>query len=100
MPAYTVKDIMQLFGLDRIEVLKSSSDWIGKMNLMMVEFHDRFRPGCPSALEKALKNYSFKRAMSGEKMIVSNSQAAPEETTALPPFTPPGEDLLDWRPRA
>jgi hypothetical protein len=38
---------------------------------MIIELHDRFRPGCSDALTHALADYQFERGKAGEKTIIS-----------------------------
>ena len=64
--AYSVKDLLWTYQFPRVdflkidiegsevEVLGTARDWIGSVSTMMVELHDRFRPGCQAALEAAI----------------------------------------------
>lgn len=58
VPAVTIPEIIERFGLDRIDLLKvdiegaerevfqDSSSWIGKVDSLVVELHDRLKSGC------------------------------------------------------
>ncbi len=58
VPAMTVDAIMQKYGLERIDILKMDiegaeyevfddpSRWISKVGALIIELHDRIRPGC------------------------------------------------------
>ncbi|HPF27733.1 MAG TPA: FkbM family methyltransferase [Steroidobacteraceae bacterium] len=84
VPAIDVPGLMQLFSIQRIDVLKvdiegaeievlgNSQGWLDCVGTLIIELHDRFRPGCWTALESALKNYSFRRGKSGESLIISH----------------------------
>lgn len=51
-----------------IEVLGSSEGWIDNVGTMVLELHDRFRPGRTEALEAALSGYEYRRSTSGESV--------------------------------
>lgn len=81
--AVSVGDIMKQFGVDRIDVLKidiegaevevlrDSSNWLGSVDTLVIELHDRFRAGCSEALETALDGYNYHRTNSGESVVIS-----------------------------
>jgi FkbM family methyltransferase len=66
-----VDDILNLTGLDSIgilkldiegsekEILQHSQSWIGKLEILAVELHDRYRPGCSEALYAAIAEEDF-----------------------------------------
>ncbi|MBL0298169.1 MAG: FkbM family methyltransferase [Betaproteobacteria bacterium] len=54
-----------------IEALSSSAHWLARVDAMVIELHDRFRPGCSTALEQALDGYECGRSMSGESVVVN-----------------------------
>ena len=54
-----------------VEALANSEEWINKVDYLMIELHDRFRPGCTEALNKAVAGRQFKRTISGESIILS-----------------------------
>jgi hypothetical protein len=50
-----------------LEVLRDGADrWIDRVETLFVELHDRFRPGCSEALERAVARRGFARARAGE----------------------------------
>jgi FkbM family methyltransferase len=63
-PAFTVSDLMGRYGIEFIDILKldiegaelevfeTSDSWIGRVGMLAVETHDRFRPGCSRAFER------------------------------------------------
>ncbi len=83
IPALGLQEVMQQAGVDRIDVLKmdiegsevevfaAHATWIGRVGTLIVELHDRFRPGCSQAMEAALQGYDHVRARSGESLVVS-----------------------------
>jgi FkbM family methyltransferase len=81
IPAIDVLSLMRDFQLERIDVLKidiegseievfqGSAPWMHFVDTLVVELHDRFRPGCTKALEAALAGFDYHRAESGENII-------------------------------
>ena len=79
---FRLTDLLNEFGVSHVSILKldieggerdilnDSSDWIDKVDAMVVELHDRFVPGCTEAFENAVQG--FKRfEVSGEKRLAS-----------------------------
>jgi hypothetical protein len=78
-----VRDIIDLFGVSKLDILKldiegsevevlsQTDSWIHTCGTMIIELHDRFRPGCSDALTHALADYQFERGEAGEKTIIS-----------------------------
>jgi FkbM family methyltransferase len=83
IPAFGVRDIIDLFGVSKLDILKldiegsevevlsQTDSWIHTCGTMIIELHDRFRPGCSDALTHALADYQFERGEAGEKTIIS-----------------------------
>jgi FkbM family methyltransferase len=77
VPALTVSELMKRFDLDLIDILKldiegaeievfeTSEPWIGRVGMLAVETHDRFRPGCSDALERVAVGFHH-RSRQGE----------------------------------
>jgi len=62
--AVTMHTLMTESGIDSIDLLKvdvegaekeifSECDWIGRVRVLVVELHDRFKPGCREVVERA-----------------------------------------------
>lgn len=76
----TIEDILQLANADRISILKldvegaekeifsNSDNWINKIDMIIVELHDRFKLGCKEAFESATSAFEFK-GMYGENIV-------------------------------
>jgi FkbM family methyltransferase len=86
--ALTVGDAIGSLGGDRIDVLKldiegaeldifSAADlgWLDRVGTIVVELHDRLRPGCTEALERALGGRSTRRRRQGEFTVVELDRA-------------------------
>jgi FkbM family methyltransferase len=82
LQAITIDGIAQLFGTNRIDILKidiegsevevlsSAEHWVDSVRLLIVELHDRFKPGCRAALEKAVERGNWTRSVSGESEVL------------------------------
>lgn len=53
-----------------IELFASSSAWIDKVGILIIELHDRFRAGCRQALERAIAHRPYEIKESGESTII------------------------------
>jgi FkbM family methyltransferase len=99
--AFGIEDLRAMFGLDRIDILKMDIEgseqvvltradaWIGHVDTLIVELHDRYQPGCTEALERVAQNGHFARSRSGENMVLRRMESAAEppreRETALSP---------------
>jgi FkbM family methyltransferase len=83
IPAIGVPDVLKFLNTDRIDLLKvdiegsevevfsgDAQRWIDKVNVIAVELHDRFRPGCTKALEQATANQGFSWQEIGEYHVL------------------------------
>lgn len=78
----TLPQVMERFGVDRIDILKldiegaeqevmgASAEWIDKVGLLVVETHDRFRPGCCDILRDATEHTHQLVARRGDVVIL------------------------------
>jgi FkbM family methyltransferase len=79
--AITLEELMNTQGLNAIDVLKmdiegaekevfqSSSAWIDKVNVLLVELHDHYKPGCSEAFYKATANFQPEIVRKGETIL-------------------------------
>lgn len=70
VPALTVAQVLQDQAMDRIDILKidiegaerevfqNASDWIGRVQSIIVELHEHMKPGCRSSFESIAGEYS------------------------------------------
>lgn len=84
IPAISIDRILEKYGITSIDVLKidiegaevevlsGHPNWLGCVKNLIIELHDRFRPGCKETLENALTNYTCTFSTSGENRIYSN----------------------------
>jgi FkbM family methyltransferase len=81
--AYSVSDLLNLSGHSRISLLKIDIEgaeldvfannphpWLDKVDAILIELHDRFRPGSRHAFEDAIKRLQIKHFRQGESDAV------------------------------
>lgn len=54
------------------EVFSDNYEWLSKVNVLIVELHDRYRPGCSKVFYSAIKKHDFKEFRSGENVVLIN----------------------------
>lgn len=80
----SIADIMGQFEIDRISLLKldiegaerevfslGATGWLDRVDILAVELHDRFRPGCAQALYSALQGRTFVQEIKGDTIFIS-----------------------------
>ena len=80
--AMTIDHIMDQMEIDKIDILKIDVEgseryifdrnvdiWLPKVNVIVIEFHDRYIPGCSKAFFKALEKYDFAITRKGESIV-------------------------------
>ena len=85
--AISIYDIMQERSWDTIDILKLDIEgaeknvfekkfeqWLPRVKILIIEFHDRMVEGCSSTVLKALSNYSFRSEIKGENTIFYNKE--------------------------
>ena len=78
----TIADIIESANVDHIdilkldiegaekEVLRHSREWIDKISVLIIELHDRFKPGCSEALYAAISGRHFLESRKGENIFL------------------------------
>jgi FkbM family methyltransferase len=82
IPAMTIPDIMEQAGFPRIDLLKvdiegaelelfsrNTESWIDFVDALVIETHDRLKPGCTEAVESVMGPRGFVRLQSGENLV-------------------------------
>lgn len=81
--ALGVHDLLDELGLDRLGLLKldiegaelhvldSAATWIDRVDAIMVELHDRYRPGCTAALARVVQRWGLSVRTSGDYHVVT-----------------------------
>jgi FkbM family methyltransferase len=84
IPAIGIRDVMSDFNMEEIdllkidiegselEVLNHSQPWIHAVKTLIIELHERYKPGCTEALAKALSGYAYDKSRSGDSVIITN----------------------------
>ncbi len=78
----TIDEIMQLFQIVEIDVLKIDiegaekelfetgfENWITKVKTLIIELHDRYKEGCTKTFFRTMGNYEFSSRIRGENII-------------------------------
>jgi FkbM family methyltransferase len=79
----TVPELLGLAGAERVDILKldiegaekelfadGAERWLGRVGMLIIELHDRNRPGCSSSFYRALAGYEFGQFPLGENIVV------------------------------
>ena len=72
IPTITIPEILEKYNIDKIDLLKidiegaekelfeyDSDKWIGNVNAIFIEIHDRINPDCPAIIDKIIKEQKF-----------------------------------------
>jgi FkbM family methyltransferase len=85
--AVTIPEIIEEFGLDRIDLLKidvegsekeifsASAAWISAVDVICIELHDRFKDGCSSAFFQAVGGAFPIELRRGEDVLVARAES-------------------------
>lgn len=82
--AITIPEILKRFAIAEIDLLKldiegaerdlflgSPQEWLGRVGMIAIELHDRYRPGCTQALYAALSGKEFAQEIRGENIFIN-----------------------------
>jgi hypothetical protein len=56
-----------------VEVLASAERWIDRVDALMVEEHERYRPGCRTAIERVASRWGFSVTLSGDYHVLTRT---------------------------
>ncbi|TAI47543.1 FkbM family methyltransferase [Flagellimonas allohymeniacidonis] len=83
----SIPHLMELYNLTSIDVVKidiegaekelfesNFEDWLPKTRCLIIELHDRKKPGCSKSLFKAVSQYDFIFSHKGENLIFLNAE--------------------------
>jgi FkbM family methyltransferase len=78
--------LMQQYTLTHIDILKIDIEgsekevfsngfehWLPKTKCLVIELHDRMKPGCSESVFAAVEKYSFSKSIKGENLVFINS---------------------------
>jgi len=82
----SIDDIMKQNNLDYIDIVKidiegyekelfetNTENWLPKTRCIIIELHDRMKPGCSNCFFKAISQYDFSFNFQGENLIFKNN---------------------------
>ncbi|MGH7945789.1 MAG: FkbM family methyltransferase [Opitutaceae bacterium] len=81
IPAFTISQLIDRLGCRRLdllkmdvegaeaEILRGAEEWLDRVNVMIVELHDRLVPGCGEALSAALHGRRFRQEIMGQNLV-------------------------------
>lgn len=83
--AYSITDLMKSMQWNSIDFLKLDIEgaeasvfkndfesWLPNVKVLVIELHEKMRPGCTEIFEKAISKYSFEKSVSGENLVYIN----------------------------
>ncbi|HTQ31251.1 MAG TPA: FkbM family methyltransferase [Opitutaceae bacterium] len=82
IPAYTVDELIARLGCERLdllkmdvegaesEIFKNRTGWLDRINVMMIELHDRIVPECARVLYDALRGRRFRQEIVGGNLAI------------------------------
>lgn len=82
IPMVTINELVRDYGaidllkLDiegsEVDVFSANTDWLKKVTAINIELHDRYRPGCSEAFERAVAGYDAERERTEHNVIWVN----------------------------
>lgn len=82
----TILGLMERYGLSKIDLLKidiegaefelfkcNSSEWLPVVNMIMIEVHDRLKPGCSKLIDEVVAPFGFQKFLTKELTIYYKS---------------------------
>jgi FkbM family methyltransferase len=83
---YSIRDLMKQYEMQWIDILKldvegseleifssNYEEWLPKTKCLIIELHDRMRPGCSEAVKNAVGKYTFEMFERGENQVYINT---------------------------
>ena len=95
VPAITMDDVLRDYQLDTIDLLKvdiegsekelfaAADSWIGRVDAICLELHDRFKPGCSRAFYRAVEDFRTEFRL-GEDVLVLRDESRLSPVSATP----------------
>jgi FkbM family methyltransferase len=85
MPCTTLVELMTHHNLTKIDILKMDIEgselevfqhepekWLPKVKCLIIELHDRMKPGCSKTVFQAVSKYNFELSIKGENLVFLN----------------------------
>ncbi len=90
-PAVTIESVLANSGEDRIGILKldvegtekelfeeNYKSWIDKVDVLIIELHDRFKPGCALSFYSVIDHHNFVQYAKGDNLVYVNKDLMAE----------------------
>ena len=65
--------VIDIFKIDiegsEFELFSGNIDWISKVRVFIIEFHERIRPGCTQQFRDAISSFRWRESQQGENLI-------------------------------
>jgi FkbM family methyltransferase len=85
MPCTTLDELMSKHNINEIDILKMDIEgselevfqhepekWLPKVKCLIIELHDRMKPGCSKAVFQAISRHNFEFSIKGENLVFLN----------------------------
>ena len=94
IPAVTIPDLMNQVGMDRIDILKLNIEgaekelferdtgWLDRVGVIIIELHDRFKPGCSESFYSATSGAFSYTQRPGLVLAIRKVEATPVRETS------------------
>jgi len=82
-----IRDLMDMQSWPRIDILKldvegaekeifekNTDQWLSRTRVLIIELHDRMKPGCSAAVFDAIGRYDFSFSILGENVVFTNNK--------------------------
>ncbi len=82
----SIGNLIQRYGLEKIDILKvdiegsekevfsGDTEWLNRTRCLIIELHDRMKPGCSQAVFHALLKHDFLMSVRGENLVFVNNR--------------------------
>lgn len=84
--AFSISDLIKKQVWENIDILKLDiegseasvfaeeyQEWLPKVKLLIIELHEKMKPGCTEIFEKAINQFNFTASISGENLVYLNN---------------------------
>lgn len=85
LPCTTIPTLLKVHNLSRIDILKMDIEgselevfehepatWLPLVRILIIEIHDRMKPGCSKSVFSTLSAFHFSMAIKGENLVFTN----------------------------
>lgn len=88
--AITIDKIIELYNIDKIDILKidiegsekevfENSNWLDRVDILIIELHDRMKKGCSQSVLNSVMKFDFSLQINGENLIFIKNKLIAEE---------------------